>query len=169
MRVTKWLRSYSFIILIISLAYLLTRQIFLFGRRAAGNYLIQKSLKRKSALLAEIRSQEGRETTETRSSPRSDDGDWEKVESGSEPTGRDGKKARSDWDGIIGFLHPFWYVVLRASRSSRFAVLLCHAVLRTEKQRRGRRRTSSLGSYSRYAEAVAQSNVRGLHWRRGCF
>lgn len=35
------------------------------------------------------------------------DGEWEKVESSSTPSSGNGEKATRDWEGVIGFFHPF--------------------------------------------------------------
>lgn len=40
-----------------------------------------------------------------------DDDGWEKVdEAYAVGTARNGEKADDEWDGIVGFFHPFWYV-----------------------------------------------------------
>jgi hypothetical protein len=38
-----------------------------------------------------------------------DEEDWEKVEAYGESSGN-GEKGGKEWDGIVGFFHPFWYV-----------------------------------------------------------
>ena len=43
--------------------------------------------------------------------------DWETVEALGVPSIGNGEKAPKEWDGIVGFLHPFWYV-LWLSRSN---------------------------------------------------
>ena len=112
MSVKKRYWIYPSIILAATLAYLLSRWIFLLGGRAVGSYLIRKSSRRRKALIAKLKLDEEREAVKTRLSPRSDDGDWEKVESYIGRTGNDAEKAEDDdWEGIIGFFHPFWYVL----------------------------------------------------------
>ncbi len=41
-------------------------------------------------------------------SPKSEDEGWEKVESHAVGTVKNGEKAEGDWEGIVGFFHPFW-------------------------------------------------------------
>ena len=38
----------------------------------------------------------------------SSDDDWEEVDGTAEPT-KSRIPENSDWDGIVGFFHPFWY------------------------------------------------------------
>lgn len=91
-----------------SLAYLLSRWCFLLGGKAFGCHVIKKSSKRRKALLAKVKLEEEQETIGTRPSPKSDDGDWEKLENDGSRTVNHGEKADVDWEGIIGFFHPFW-------------------------------------------------------------
>ncbi len=44
--------------------------------------------------------------------PASDD-EWENVDAYTAGSVGNGETARKDWDGIVGFFHPFWYVVAR--------------------------------------------------------
>ena len=41
---------------------------------------------------------------------KNEDDDWEKVEGCGVGTTPNGDAAGADWEGIIGFFHPFWYV-----------------------------------------------------------
>lgn len=40
-----------------------------------------------------------------------EDGGWEKVQPYSAASTPDGNKLAEDWSGIVGFFHPFWYVL----------------------------------------------------------
>lgn len=48
----------------------------------------------------------------------SSDGDdeWETVDSYALGTSPNGGKGEKEWDGIVGFFHPFWYVVTDKGR-----------------------------------------------------
>jgi alpha-1,2-mannosyltransferase len=37
------------------------------------------------------------------------DEEWENIESFAVGTAKNGEKADREWDGIVGFFHPFWY------------------------------------------------------------
>lgn len=108
MRATEWFWISTSIILVASLAFLLGKWFFLLGGRAWGCHLIKKSSALRKALLAKVKLDEEHETSKTRRSPKSDDEDWENVESDVSGTVPNGQKADDNWEGIIGFFHPFW-------------------------------------------------------------
>jgi alpha-1,2-mannosyltransferase len=37
-----------------------------------------------------------------------DDDDWERLDSQAMGSSRNGDRANREWDGIVGFFHPFW-------------------------------------------------------------
>lgn len=108
MRSIQWYWISTIIILVASLALLLGQWFFLLGGKFWGSVLIKKSSKHRKELLAKIKQDEEHETSKTRLSPKSDDGDWEKVESDASGTVSNRQKADDNWEGIIGFFHPFW-------------------------------------------------------------
>lgn len=67
-----------------------------------GWYLRRKTQSRKRLVLARV---EADERELQRTSPRADDGEWEKVEGYSATVADD---AGQDWKGVVGFFHPFW-------------------------------------------------------------
>ncbi|KAL9604950.1 MAG: hypothetical protein Q9219_000138 [cf. Caloplaca sp. 3 TL-2023] len=67
-----------------------------------GWYLRRKSAARQSSILTRVAAEDSKFQLSVRQSPKSEDGEWEKVE---KPTG--GDQADHDWEGIIGFFHPF--------------------------------------------------------------
>lgn len=96
--------------------------------RGAGWLIRRRTRSRREYVIARARSDEEelnktlRATDSTSAQARSstEDEDWEKVDSnagpggGRTPTNSDGgsgeeAKKPDDWDGIIGFFHPFWY------------------------------------------------------------
>lgn len=76
-----------------------------------GNWLRRKTAQRRAALKSKSDAERA-EAEEQRKSQSSEEEDWEKVgpsRSGSDAETKDEIKVDKDWDGVIGFLHPFWY------------------------------------------------------------
>lgn len=96
------------VILVASLTLLLGKWFFLLGGKIWGSHLIKKSSERRTALLLKVKLDEEHDTSKIRHSPKSDDGDWEKVDSDGRGIILSGQKADDDWEGLIGFFHPFW-------------------------------------------------------------
>jgi alpha-1,2-mannosyltransferase len=71
----------------------------------AGHYLRRSSRTRRELLLARV-------ATESKNyeagHAETEDGDWEEIASVAKD-GRVGNKADKQWEGIVGFFHPFWY------------------------------------------------------------
>lgn len=70
-----------------------------------GWYLRRKTAARRHAILSQVRSEE---TDYQSQEKKSDDGDWEKLESHAVGSSPNGGQADDEWEGIIGFFHPFW-------------------------------------------------------------
>ena len=79
-----------------------------FAAELVGQHLRRSSRTRRELLLARVASETKTHEAEQRKSKKDDD-DWEEV--GTTPPGSAGKagKVDSEWDGIVGFFHPFWY------------------------------------------------------------
>jgi alpha-1,2-mannosyltransferase len=103
-----WYWIYPSIIFVASLSYFVGRWLFLLGGRACGWYLIEKSSKRRKALLAQAKLEEDEENIRIRPSTKSDNGDWEKVDDHISRIGINRGQAEDEWEGIVGFFHPFW-------------------------------------------------------------
>lgn len=75
-----------------------------------GWYLRRKTEGRRSRLLevmdAELNAYREKKRQHDRASDNDDD-DWEKLDSFAEGSSKNGDKADKDWDGIVGFFHPF--------------------------------------------------------------
>lgn len=108
MRSINWYWISVSAILVTSLAFLLGKWFFLLGGKTWGCHLIKKSSERRKALLLKVKLDEEHDTNKNRSSPKADDGDWEKVDSDVSGTVPNGQKADDNWEGLIGFFHPFW-------------------------------------------------------------
>jgi alpha-1,2-mannosyltransferase len=74
-----------------------------------GYYLRNKTAGRKAQIL-ELTEAEEKEFQEEGGEERDSD-EWENVEAYAVGTAKNGEKADKEWDGIIGFFHPFWQVV----------------------------------------------------------
>jgi alpha-1,2-mannosyltransferase len=72
-----------------------------------GYYLRKKTAGRKAQILELVESEEAEYTANAEN--RRDSDDWENVESYATGTANNGEKADREWDGIVGFFHPFWY------------------------------------------------------------
>ena len=42
---------------------------------------------------------------------------WEAIDAYGLGSAKNGEKAEQEWDGIVGFFHPFWFVALFVSLS----------------------------------------------------
>lgn len=84
--------------------------------RSRREYVIARARSDEEELLATLRA---KNSTYSQARSSAEDEDWEKVDntagpagvkaSGSDDSGAgDGAKRPDDWDGIIGFFHPFW-------------------------------------------------------------
>ena len=72
-----------------------------------GHYLRKKSAGRKAQILELVAADEKGYTT-TADRERRDSDEWESVEAYATGTAGTGEKADTEWDGIVGFFHPFW-------------------------------------------------------------
>lgn len=82
--------------------------------RGVGWIIQRRTRSRREYILSRVRADE-EEFQSKRSKPSpGEDEDWEKVDtssSSSGPAGNNSSSGNDDWEGIIGFFHPFWYVV----------------------------------------------------------
>jgi len=77
----------------------------------AGRYLRTKTAGRKAQIL-ELTEKDQVEWEEDAKDGKSrrDSDDWENVDAYAVGTANNGEKGEEEWDGIVGFFHPFWYV-----------------------------------------------------------
>lgn len=77
--------------------------------RIAGNHLRRRTRARRQLILDRVKEDEEQLSSTTRPSPRSEDEDWERVESHAANTAVKGEiRQDKDYAGVIGFFHPFW-------------------------------------------------------------
>ena len=77
--------------------------------RTVGWYLCRRTSARRELIFARVKAEEDEYKSKVRKSAKPEDDDWEQVESqgaGATTTGNQGNK---DWEGVVGFFHPFWY------------------------------------------------------------
>lgn len=89
-------------LLIIGLSTLINKWLF---QRTVGWYLGRKATARRKSILTRVAAEASEYHLSAGPSPKSEDVEWEKVEKPKEG------EADDEWDGIIGFFHPFWFVI----------------------------------------------------------
>ncbi|KAL8758804.1 MAG: hypothetical protein Q9199_001215 [Rusavskia elegans] len=72
-----------------------------------GWYLRRRTTSRKITILARVKLEEAQYQLSASQSHKSDDGEWEKVEKHTAGSAKNGGEADDEWEGIIGFFHPF--------------------------------------------------------------
>jgi alpha-1,2-mannosyltransferase len=87
---------------------ILVPKIIIAAGRIVGWYLRRKTAGRRAQILERVESEEKLFAVDE-GSRRDSDEDWENVESYAAGTAKNGEKADKEWDGIVGFFHPFWY------------------------------------------------------------
>ena len=75
--------------------------------RAIGWHLNRKTKSRRNLISAQAEREEEDYDERERLSPVSEEADWVEVQSHPAGTAPNGSQARNEWQGVIGFLHPF--------------------------------------------------------------
>ena len=75
--------------------------------KLVGWRLVRTASARRTTILATTRQEEEAYHERVRISPNSEDADWVEVEEHPAGTAPNGGQAPDDWNGIVGFLHPF--------------------------------------------------------------
>ena len=79
---------------------------------AIGWYLKRHASTRKRAILRRVVVEEEAVQNFNRNLQRpAEDDDWEQIESYGAASAKNGGQAEDEWEGIVGFFHPFWYVI----------------------------------------------------------
>ena len=78
--------------------------------RLLGLYLQGKTKARREAIWSRVKTEEiENQTSRHASTTKVDDEDWERVESYvARSAANGGSMSDEEWEGIIGFFHPFW-------------------------------------------------------------
>jgi alpha-1,2-mannosyltransferase len=73
-----------------------------------GQYVHSKTAGRKKYILGQVES-DRKAFFEAQKDVRRDSDEWENVEAYAKGAAKsEGEKGDEDWDGIVGFFHPFW-------------------------------------------------------------
>ena len=105
-------------LLAIILALLVGRWLIYTTGKAIGACLKRKTAARRQSILKRVKVEEEAVESFYRHSRRSEDDDWEKIEKNGTKSATNGGQADNDWEGIVGFFHPFWFVVDEISMCS---------------------------------------------------
>lgn len=74
-----------------------------------GYYLKKKTAGRRSQILDMV--EEDQKAFASQHKERRDSDEWENVEAYATGTAKNGEKGDAEWDGFVGFFHPFWYTL----------------------------------------------------------
>lgn len=88
-------------------SFLFFPRIIRFLTEHVGHYLRRSSRTRRELLLARVAAETKNYKAENN---RVDDHDWEEIASvATDDTASSSNKGNKQWEGIVGFFHPFWY------------------------------------------------------------
>ena len=73
---------------------------------SCGLFLKAKTAGRKAQILELVEADE--KESQEQGGERRDSDEWESVEAYAVGTAKNGEKADKEWDGFVGFFHPFW-------------------------------------------------------------
>jgi alpha-1,2-mannosyltransferase len=74
--------------------------------RCLGFYLKKKTEGKKELILKTV---EEEEKAWVENEEQRDNDEWENVDAYAVGTAKNGEKGEREWDGVVGFFHPFWY------------------------------------------------------------
>ena len=86
------------------LSLLLSKWLVHGAGKAFGSYLKRKTAARRQAVLKRVKIEEQAVESFYRRDQKGGDDSWKTT--GSDPSGQ----ADNDWEGLVGFFHPFWSV-----------------------------------------------------------
>ena len=76
-----------------------------------GWSLRRRTSKRRELIVSRVKTEEEASQADWRGPAETEDEDWEQIESHAAGTAPNGELLReAEWEGIIGFFHPFWSV-----------------------------------------------------------
>lgn len=81
--------------------------------RTLGFYLRKKTAGRREQILESVEQEEAAWMKEEKGKgERRYSDEWENVDAYAAGSSQNGERGEEEWDGIVGFFHPFWYVYL---------------------------------------------------------
>jgi alpha-1,2-mannosyltransferase len=87
--------------------FLLGPKLLFYVGGTLGYYLKKKTTGRRAQILEMVEADEKAFLAKGRD--RRDSDEWENVESYATGSARNGEAGDAEWDGFVGFFHPFWY------------------------------------------------------------
>jgi len=81
--------------------------VFALACQTVGSTVKSRTSSRRALLIARANTEEEGTTKESSGLQAQLDSEWEKVEKHSTPSSTNGEPATQDWDGVVGFFHPF--------------------------------------------------------------
>lgn len=87
---------------------LLGPKLFFWFGNTLGFYLRNKTAGRKAQILESVVQDEAEWEKSGKGKDRRDSDEWESVDAYAAGSAKNGEKADQEWDGIVGFFHPFW-------------------------------------------------------------
>ena len=94
-------------LLFVGIYIFMNLDIFQIAARTVGWRLVKRTKVRREVLLITSQREEADHHENERVSQKSEDAEWVEVESHSRGTAPNGGQAPDEWNGIVGFLHPF--------------------------------------------------------------
>ncbi|KAI9756917.1 MAG: asparagine-linked glycosylation protein [Candelina submexicana] len=91
----------------LAFAVFLTPSLVCYTGQIVGWYLKRKTKERHALIWTRVKAEEQEFDSKENPSPKSEEEGWEKVENHGVGTARNGERGESDWEGTIGFFHPF--------------------------------------------------------------
>lgn len=73
-----------------------------------GYQLRRSSRTRRELLLARVATEQRAYEADKKKDKKKEEDDWEEIEASTVGSAVNGGKADKDWNGIVGFFHPFW-------------------------------------------------------------
>lgn len=73
-----------------------------------GCYLRKKTEGRRVCIVEAMEADQKAFALKSSSKKTGDDEEWENIESATTGSSKNGGKGEKEWDGIVGFFHPFW-------------------------------------------------------------
>jgi hypothetical protein len=77
--------------------------------RCLGLYLQSSTRQRRETILVEVRREDTASAARNQTPQTREDDDWERIDGYQTPSAPNGGIPQDpEWDGIVGFFHPFW-------------------------------------------------------------
>jgi len=105
-KMQSWISSYLVVSVVLVSTLVAAPFIVRFTGQAIGWYLRRRTSARKELILARVKVEEDDYKSKERRLAKSEDEEWERIDTRAQRTG---ENASEDWEGVIGFFHPFWY------------------------------------------------------------